>query len=339
MKYSMYKQWKWIIMIYIALGILVGSPIGVSAQTIKIERLIQELNNSDWDNRMKAEEALAEIGNQAVEPLIAALKNKHEKVRLHAAGALGRIGNSKAVKPLITILEGKKSDYDVKNMAIWALGRIGEPAVKPLIAALKDKNWHGQNKVAEALDKIGWKPSNESDKLLHLAAKREWSELVKVGNPATEVLVAALRNEPDSNVQQDAAEALGKIGNPEPLIAVLKDGNENARDRSAWVLGWMEDVRAVDPLIAALKDKSDDVREVAATALGKIGDARAIEPLLAAMKDESENVREDAAEALGKIGDARAITPLEEFIKTMSGGTDKDNLKRALARIKKQYGK
>lgn len=311
-QYRMYKQRKWItIMIYVTLGLLAGSPTGAGAQdqTAKIERLIQELNNLDWDNRMKAEEALVTIGNQGVELLIVALKNGSYRVQLHAAGALGRIGNSKAVKPLIATLGDDYNyddAYDAKNMVEWALVEIGEPSVEPLIAALKDTNWHGKLREARALHQIGWKPSNESDKLLYLAARRQWSELVKVGKPAEAALIGALRNEPDYDVQRAAARALGKIGNPEPLIAVLKDGNRYARGYSVVALGLVKDARAVEPLIAALKD---------------------------------EWIRGEAVIALGRIGDARAIAPLEELARNDSDGQVQRWAKQSLAEIKEQKGK
>ena len=67
---------------------------------------------------------------------------------------------------------------------------------------------------------------------------------------------------------------------------------------------------AVRPLIAALKDNDEDVRRTAAEALGKLGDTQAVQPLIAALRDDNEYIRMAAAEALGKLGDTQAVPPL-----------------------------
>ena len=66
--------------------------------------------------------ALVEIGEPAVEPLIQALKDKMEFVRLGAARALGEIGDARAVEPLAKSLKDKKKD--VREAAQEALEKI-----------------------------------------------------------------------------------------------------------------------------------------------------------------------------------------------------------------------
>ena len=75
-------------------------------------------------------------------------------------------------------------------------------------------------------------------------------------------------------------------GDVEGLIKALKHRDEAVQEDAAVALGRIGDVRAVDPLIRALKDELSDVRERAAYALGKIGDARAVDPLIRALKGE-----------------------------------------------------
>ena len=108
----------------------------------------------------------------------------------------------------------------------------------------------------EALDKLVWKPDMSEAGVFYWIVKGDLSECVKIGAPAVEPLIAALKDK-NNYVHREAAEALGKIG----------------------------DSRAVEPLIAALKDWDQDVRYTAAEALGKIGDSRVVEPLIAALKD------------------------------------------------------
>lgn len=76
-----------------------------------------------------------------------------QNVRLAAASALGKIGDSRAVAPLIDAL----GDQDgVQEVAALALGEIGDKrAVDALINTLGDGNWEVRSSEAKALGKIG----------------------------------------------------------------------------------------------------------------------------------------------------------------------------------------
>jgi HEAT repeat protein len=94
------------------------------------------------------------------------------------------------------------------------------------------------------------------------------------------------------------------------LIAGLRYGDGGVRGDAAEALGKIGDPRAVDSLIATLSDSYDLARRSAAEALGKIGDPRAVDSLIAALSNSDDGVRRNAAEALGKIGDSRALEKL-----------------------------
>jgi HEAT repeat protein len=72
---------------------------------------------------------------------------------------------------------------------------------------------------------------------------------------------------------------------------------------TAWALGEIEDESAVEPLVAALKDSDEDVRATAAWALGEIESPRALDGLTAAQRDEVGSVRHAATWALRQIDD------------------------------------
>ncbi|HXF68946.1 MAG TPA: HEAT repeat domain-containing protein, partial [Thermoflexus sp.] len=70
-----------------------------------------------------------------------------------------------------------------------------------------------------------------------------------------------------------AAEALGKIGNPQAILALqeaLKDENREMRKAAAWALGGIGNPQAIPALLKALKDESGGMRWAAAVALEKI---------------------------------------------------------------------
>ncbi|NVM21382.1 MAG: HEAT repeat domain-containing protein [Desulfobacterales bacterium] len=138
--------------------------------------------------------------------------------------------------------------------------------------------------------------------------------LAKVGKPAAEHLIAALKDN-DPLVRRHAAQALGEIKEPravKPLVAALKDTNSLIRRHAVKALGKIKDPRAVKPLIAVLNDKdaAPHIRAAAAEALGWFKEPRVVESLVSALKDEHWNVRSRAARALGRIKDPRAVEHL-----------------------------
>jgi len=211
------------------------------------------------------------------------------------------IGDERVVEQLIQAL--KDENRYVREEAAMALGEIGDKrAVEPLINALKDEDSDVRMEAAEALDQMGWKPGYVTEKAYYLVAKKEWDEAVKLGEPAVEPLINALKDEA-SSVRWEAAGALGEIGDEravEPLINALKDEDSDVRWKAAEALVKIGEP-AVEPLIHALKDEDSDVRAAAAMALGKIGDERAVVPLTEALEDESYQVREAAKKALADI--------------------------------------
>ncbi|MBI4673448.1 MAG: HEAT repeat domain-containing protein [Chloroflexi bacterium] len=204
---------------------------------------------------------LGKLGDpRAVEPLIAALENSKTFLPATAANALGKLGDPRAVEPLIAAL--KSSDSFLQENAADALGKLGDPrAVRPLIAAHNDAS---------------------SNFTLRGSAMRA---LKKIGTTTIEPLIVALTDS-DKNVRICAADALGEIGDPhavEPLMAVFKDSDESVRTGAVRALSKIGDARAVEPLIAALEDKR--VNEVAAKALLPFVDARAAKNSLTMAQD------------------------------------------------------
>ena len=154
-----------------------------------IEKLIEDLKDSDWSVRFTAAGALKEIKDPSCVPaLCEALKDSVSDVRRWAALALASIGIP-AVPALIEALKDSKSD--VRKWAAWALGEIKDPsAVAVLCEALKDSEVCIQNKAADAL--------------------------VRIGVPAVPALSEALKDS-DSDVRWRVAVALGWIGDSKTL--------------------------------------------------------------------------------------------------------------------------
>lgn len=81
-------------------------------------------------NRFEAADALISQGGRAVEPLLAALKLDNWKIRGNAAWTLGKIGDHRAIRPLIDALGDEVPE--VRAAAGRAILSIGKPAIEPL---------------------------------------------------------------------------------------------------------------------------------------------------------------------------------------------------------------
>lgn len=215
------------------------------------------------------------------------------------------------------VLRYLDEDYELPRTAsfgrqpIEISARIGKPAVKPLIADLKDNDPLVRSNAVQALGVIK--------------------------DPrAVEPLIVVL-NDKDPLIQRQAVKALGRINDLralEPLIGVLEDREKKpyVRMSAAEALGRMGDSSAVEPLVAALNDQYWDVRGHAAEALGRIRDPSAVEPLIAALKDQDATVRGNAVDGLAKINDPRAIEALSAAL-TDKSKTVRKKAARALTVI------
>lgn len=159
------------------------------------EKLVDELESSDLDTRSSAINALSiageadiinflisllrknsprlvkagvcktlgKIGNKkATDVLVESLDDEHESVRYQATIALGQIGDTIAVPPLLEVLK-KKDDPLVRSEAAKALGIIGDPSsLKILLTMLrKDEDRFIRYHAVTSLGRIGDKKAKK----------------------------------------------------------------------------------------------------------------------------------------------------------------------------------
>jgi len=229
--------------------------LGETGDPAPLEFLIYALQDTTWEGRIYQEaaaRALGKIGDvRAVEPLIAAVNSKFYEVRKEAVEALGKIGDSRIEIHLITAL--KDENENLREAAVAALCSISKPgATESLIKALSDKDCFVREGAANVLGQIGWQSSNKDERAVYLTAKQEWTELQAAGEHAVKPLTTVLEDE-NPEIRRNAVYTLGKIGSPE----------------------------AVEPLIAAVKNQQlhDPYLNILIEALGEIGDVRALEHL------------------------------------------------------------
>jgi len=243
----------------VAIGTLLIAGCSPNIEKLKdkqdIEGLIKALEyGRDSEVWWAALEALVEIGEPSVEPLIETLEDEDRIVRGRAELALGKIRDERAVEPLIN------SFRDGDDEAAWALVWIGEPAIKPLIDVLKDK----ANVIvielitSEIFERVF---SRQEPEIMEILKQfKQYEEVVNIlsGKTKTKPL--------------NSAEILVMIGEPsvKPLIETLKDKDDDVRCVVAWILGEIGDKRAIESLTEALNSEDDNVRDLAVEALEKI---------------------------------------------------------------------
>ncbi len=121
-------------------------------------------------------------------------------------------------------------------------------------------------------------------------------------------------DDPDTEVREEAAKALGRIGSPDAVDALLRhlsDPFSAIRPAAARALGRIGDPRAVDALVAGLADRSEELQEASCQALGRMGVRDALKPLLGLLSEErSDRVAAAAGDAMSRLGAFEAALDL-----------------------------
>ena len=227
--------------------------------------------------------------NTAIVPALQlALRNNSAQVRMHAAKLLGRIQNGTAVRDLIRLLSDQNS-Y-VKNTAIDAINRIGDPATAPLLEVLETK---ARNLIPD--EDNGFTANYQYIASAYI--DELWMKKYRIATQAA------------------AIQTLGLLKSEEAVQPLIKElANEELQAQALAALVEMRGV-AVPLMLDALKNGTDETRIRIADALGRIGDRRAIEPLIEALtNDPHKEVKALAAVGLGNVRTRRAVSALTEAL-------------------------
>jgi len=242
------------------------------------------------------------------------LSDEEARIRRRAALAIGRVGLSDGVTPLLGILNDP--DPEVRQMAAFALGLLGDARARdPLVAALADSSPLMQGSAAEALGLIG--DASVADAIGSLVSK-----VVQSG---------ALAQPPGDadDTRRDTPTAACRLGlfalvrlkaYPQLANAVL-DVNGQPKVRwwpVAFALQRLEDKRALPALLTLAKDDNPYTRALAVKGLAALKDRSAVPVLLPLMSSGDRGVLVETIRALGRIGDPAAVQPL---LKVIGDGT------------------
>lgn len=216
---------------------------------------------------------LVEVGPAMAPYLLAEVANSDRIRREHVIAALGSLKVREAVAPIGAVLA--TTNLERRYIAAWALGEIADPAGLPfLLTALDD-----------------------SDSEVRKYTTRS---LIKLNRAAVPALLAYLPRAPERGAA-GAIRALGDIGDPAALSALLAQASGPNRLEAFLALGKLKEPRAQAVLVSGLLDSDWRVRMNAAMALGPVGGPDAVAPLQRTLNDPELVVREWSARSLEVI--------------------------------------
>ena len=248
------------------------------------------------------------------EELIGMLNYPHEGVRRRVILALGRIGGTKGVAPLVKLLK-EETDSSLRSLAAFSLGEIESPdAATTLIEKLRDAGEPLEVRAfcVEALGKIA-------------AGKSAASTLGNYGVVSIAKVIADAIPDPTSSVDREAKificlslTALYRLKQPAAIQAAVKQlrsVDPEIRRLAINAISQMgEGISTAAPSILLLiNDKDPLVRAAAARCLATAKLKSSSSDIARLLKDTDQRVEIGAVAALGKIGDSKAATPLMEL--------------------------
>ena len=259
-----------------------------------VDRLIEQLHGDDLETRRAAVVALGRIGDaRAVEPLVRLIDEDERELLVPVTAALARLGDGRAFESLLRLLGD--ADLSVRQGAIGALNSIGHPDMGTRVRALLDD---ADPRVRESAVKIAGYFGYAGCAEALLDRCRDRDETVRA---------AALEHV--AYLDDDRSVTL--------LVAAMTGDTPRARAAAAQALAFADRPDAIDALRRGVADLDPWVRYFSVTSLGRQAD-RASLPLLkqVAADDEAQHVRIAAIRAIGDIGianDADAVPLLATF--------------------------
>ncbi len=211
-----------------------------------------------------------------------------EHTRIEHVDHLFALG-AQSVRELIGAIAD--SSWTVRRAVVGALAALGEDAVEPLCAWLRDART-SEHAIAAAVDALAG----------------------SIG-PSTMEAVVALLDDPNPAVVADAAVILGRRREraAAPRLAkLIEHADDNAAVAAIEALGTIGGTFAVDALIEVIRRKQFFRTYPALQVLARTGDPRVVAPIAELLSDEG--FQSEAARALGRTGSALAIGPLAALL-------------------------
>ncbi|MBN2592557.1 MAG: HEAT repeat domain-containing protein [Sedimentisphaerales bacterium] len=299
-----------VLLVFMTGGLAVGAN-----ESQKIDELISKLGQRDFQNVV---DALVQIGDPAVKPLIRTLQDRSIKtwiIHAKVVNVLAKIGSQQAVEAVVKSLSDAGLNPYVRGSVALTIAEIRPKEAAVILSRVsKDESQFVRWKCVQALGRLGDKEGaaaliralSDEDQYVRAASARSLGQ-IKAENAAGS-LIDALKDE-SWIVRLNAREALLQISEAADgcLITTLKDKHSGTRWQAAWVLGKIECEKAIEPLVEALADDDWMVSDEAAVALTRISSEKVIKALIDARINRDDHVREQAAWIVSQIKTNRVV--------------------------------
>jgi HEAT repeat protein len=237
----------------LALASYIVAALGEIGDSDAIPLLSRMFEHWDFETQKMATWALARMGPKGTQALLCIAADRTRLGRLFAINALQTNGAESAVPVLTDILKNESDDKFVRAAAARALGRIGKsPAVLPLLLAMLGAS---ENEIkSSAAMGLGYlrDPAAYEAIVSHLEnPELRYVAAMALGElrdaRACKPLILALE-EDDLSLAIHAATALAKLGCPDAIPALI-----GLRDRQSESPVWQAHRAAVDAAIEMLQ--------------------------------------------------------------------------------------
>ena len=283
-----------------------------------VQNLLDTVSRAQGDEIRPLALILGWMEGQAMERALSRLLG-HPEARKEVVEAFIRHGR-RVTNLLMEQLRAE--DLEIRQAAVMALGRIGDPAAVPALTEVLQNEPELAILTAGALAKIG--DLGPFEALMAMlgnpeAAVRQAviSALNSMGHPDMPHRIRTLLADPDPLARESAVRIAGYFSYPqcvERFLERTRDPEENIRRAAVENLPFLDDDRAFSHLVHALLNDSPGVRAAAAKALSHADGREALPHLLGALKDAAPWVRFFAARSLGRHRSTAASEALTERI-------------------------
>jgi HEAT repeat protein len=284
-------------------------------------------------------ERFASQGESFYSSLIDDLSSRDYKIRRNAIEALGILGDKRAVKPLLAILEElfhTENGIGHSRSAIHALGKIGDPEAIPLLVKVFTKSREKSTSYPDpdwALAAIGAPVIPFLKQIIAnpLYIRRAAAILARIGKAGEEEIISIF-SQADTEIRTEVVFGVGDSRNGDlvPFIQnVLRDvTDKKIRYAAIYALRNIQTPLAIEILYRLLDSKMIEDRGAAIQALGWIKDKAAVPRLLAMLNDDGNSGMTYAIpSALKDINDPEIIPMLLELL-----GAEKEWVRAVAAR-------
>lgn len=269
-----------------------GLPVSDATRHHVTEHLIYQL---ETEACIEAADALATLGHsQSEDTLLSVLREGKWELRRAAYTSLmnGRQTQPNNAVQAFKVVANQGLEHTLLEAAVTALRQLGDSTLVGLMKLLYDEQWQVRQNTAWALGQIRDSAAvpalvealQDNDSAVVVAAATALGQIRD--SAAIEPLIASL-NHDQWRVKRAAAEALAQIGQSaiEPLLHVLKTGEQNTRRLAIEALKTINDERARRALLDATYDTDVNVRTAAVGALENMEDPEIVQRLIQLLKD------------------------------------------------------